>query len=297
VGGGYFCRHESSFLEQNNFFRRYRGLLVAGRLVVGIHNDRFSEKVNLALRRTGHYLLVEAGDSSTRIAPVRQTDAVTWQIRLDHSFDYNRLPALLQKSMELQGIRDNYDVEVFKCSDGVLQLGYNFLDFKENSTAPCMGREMESGCYNLQVRFVAPTNTAGNPMLAWFAAAGCLLLTGIFLTVRHRRKPEIQDAPAAERAHLVLFGNSRLDTGNQTLVSGAARHTLTYREAKLLHLFGTHPNQLLERDFILQSVWGDEGILVGRSVDVFVSRLRKLLRDDPSVKIAAVHGMGYRLVC
>ena len=93
----------------------------------------------------------------------------------------------------------------------------------------------------------------------------------------------------------VLFGNSRLDPGNQTLISGASRHALTYREAKLLHLFASHPNQLLERDFILQSVWEDEGIIVGRSVDVFVSRLRKLLRDDPGVRIVAVHGVGYRM--
>ncbi len=56
-----------------------------------------------------------------------------------------------------------------------------------------------------------------------------------------------------------------------------------------------HPNQLLGRDLILQSVWGDEGITVGRSADVFVSRLRKLLQHDPTLRIASVHGVGYRL--
>ena len=70
---------------------------------------------------------------------------------------------------------------------------------------------------------------------------------------------------------------------------------LTFRETKLLRLFATNPDRLLERDVILRQVWADEGVLVGRSVDVFVSRLRKKLAADPSVGIAAVHGVGYRL--
>ncbi|MEQ1745508.1 MAG: winged helix-turn-helix domain-containing protein [Saprospiraceae bacterium] len=95
--------------------------------------------------------------------------------------------------------------------------------------------------------------------------------------------------------HWLSFGNSRLDSTNQLLVCGSTRHELTCREAKLLHMFATQPDQLLKRGHILQQVWADEGILVARSVDVFASRLHKLLRNDPSVRIVAVHGVGYRL--
>ncbi len=86
-----------------------------------------------------------------------------------------------------------------------------------------------------------------------------------------------------------------MDIANQLLYVGNTKQNLTYREAKLLQLFIKHQNQILERDFILKSVWEDEGITVGRSIDVFVSRLRKLLQEDSSLKIAAVHGVGYRL--
>ena len=82
---------------------------------------------------------------------------------------------------------------------------------------------------------------------------------------------------------------------NLILVSGSTSFNLTYREAKLLSLFIGNKNQVLERDFILKSVWEDEGIIVGRSVDVFVSRLRKMLSTDSLVKISAVHGVGYRM--
>jgi two-component system, OmpR family, response regulator len=92
----------------------------------------------------------------------------------------------------------------------------------------------------------------------------------------------------------ILFGNSAFDTVNQSLITEGQKTDLTYREAKLLKFFCQHKNKLLERDFILKAVWEDEGIIVGRSVDVFVSRLRKLLKDNPSVKISNVHSVGYR---
>ena len=90
------------------------------------------------------------------------------------------------------------------------------------------------------------------------------------------------------------FGNTTFDTVNQRLDCQGKQTELTYRETKLLKLFCSHQNKLLERDFITKVVWEDEGIIVGRSVDVFVSRLRKLLKDDPSVKIVNVHSVGYR---
>ncbi len=98
----------------------------------------------------------------------------------------------------------------------------------------------------------------------------------------------------ADEMHLIKFGNSVLNTTNQTLNTEGVETQLTFRELKLLQLFYQHKNKLLEKDFILKSVWGDEVIIVGRSVDVFVSRLRKLLKDNPSVKIMNVHSVGYR---
>jgi two-component system, OmpR family, response regulator len=98
----------------------------------------------------------------------------------------------------------------------------------------------------------------------------------------------------ADEVHLIKFGNSTLNTTNQTLHTEGVETQLTFRELKLLQLFYQHKNKLLEKDFILKSVWGDDVIIVGRSVDVFVSRLRKLLKDNPSVKFTNVHSVGYR---
>jgi hypothetical protein len=259
-----------------------------------VAGQRFSEKVNLALRRTAHYLLVASGDTTSRI---QHTGDSVWFIRLERPFNYDTLPALLQASFDVHDIRDNYDVAVLDCSDGEVQLGYNFLDFLYQQEAPCGGRELESGCYNLRVSFVSPKVPPAQP---WLWVSGCLLAIIAFGGWWWAQRESVQPAVVPDVEVVVdsgsfHFGNSSLDLANQILVVHGVQQSLTYREAKLLHLFIAHPNQLLEREFLLKSVWEDEGIIVGRSLDVFVSRLRKLLKVDEAVQIATVHGVGYRL--
>lgn len=250
-------------------------------------------KINLALRRTAHQLLAAAGDTSSRIEPVRRKEVNVWVLRMEHSFDYDQLPKLLQESFDLHGVQDVYEVAVYSCNNGELQLGYHALDFKEHQDVACGGRDMQVGCYDMQVSFAASEHT--RLPVYWFGLAGLSVLLGLgFVVFRLKpRRSELLSSEVGDQA--IAFGNSSLDLTNQSLVCGKIRHQLTYREAKLLHLFVSHPNQLLERSQILQQVWADEGVLVGRSVDVFVSRLRKLLRDDPSVRLVAVHGVGYRM--
>ncbi|MBL0742083.1 response regulator transcription factor [Chryseolinea lacunae] len=70
---------------------------------------------------------------------------------------------------------------------------------------------------------------------------------------------------------------------------------LTRKEAKLLRLFCMHQNKVIERDIIQKAIWEDEGYFVGRSMDVFISRLRKIFKDEPAVNIQTIHGVGYKL--
>ena len=262
-------------------------------------NHRFAQKVNLALRRTGHQLLLASGDSTSRISPVKQLNPTTFLLRLEHPFDYGRFPALLQQSLAVHQINDNYDVAVLDCTNGQLQLGYNFRDVTEKNEVPCGGRDQKQGCYTLQLTFAASETTNQSAAIWWSWAVGFLLLGGAYVVwQKSGRKPNPMlpaNAVSASFEPLLQVGNVSFNSANQSATILGNSCPLTYREAKLLHLFLRHPNQLLERDFILKSVWEDEGIIVGRSVDVFVSRLRKLLQPDPLLRIVAVHGVGYRL--
>lgn len=255
-----------------------------------------STKINLALRRTAHQLLRAAGDSTSQIPAVDQPNDRTFRVVLGRAFNYDRLPNLLQESLRLHQLTDTYDVAVLDCERGDLQLGYSVIDLLNNKSITCGGRSMTAGCYTLQVTF-APSAPPEPPGLPWSFYVLNGLLASILALVWYWSRPVHvpEKKPASPLATQLHFGKSSFDEDQFTLTSGPNTHKLTYREAKLLRLLASHPNQVLERDQILKLVWEDEGITVGRSVDVFISRLRKLLAADPTVRIAAVHGVGYRL--
>jgi len=95
---------------------------------------------------------------------------------------------------------------------------------------------------------------------------------------------------------LVRFGLFTFIAGNQKLIFGDVQQDLTYREAVLLAFLLENRNKVLRREDILNAVWGNDHFFSSRSLDVFISRLRKLLKADPSVKIENIHNVGYRLL-
>lgn len=253
------------------------------------------EKVNLALRRTADALLRLSGDTTSQIPAIEQTESVKWRVHLEQAFSYDSLPYLLQQSLDLYGIKEQYNVTVRRCDDGTIDLGYQQLDIWSKNGVPCQGRNMPVGCHYIEVSFnVTSASAPSTNYILLSAILGCSGLLGFWYFQRIRKESFRQDV-MPPNTDWIEIGNSKLDTTGQTLLCEGVKQTLTFREAKLLHLFATHPDQLLQRDFIIQRVWADEGILVGRSVDVFVSRLRKKLAGDSSLNIAVVHGIGYRM--
>lgn len=91
-------------------------------------------------------------------------------------------------------------------------------------------------------------------------------------------------------------GNFEFDYKNLKLTSGKEEHNLTQKEADLLKLLIENQENTLRREDILKKLWGENDYFLGRSMDVFISRLRKYLKSDPNLKIENVHGVGFRLV-
>jgi len=93
------------------------------------------------------------------------------------------------------------------------------------------------------------------------------------------------------------IGKYIFDTKKQELRLGDKVQKLTTKESELLRLLYNHRNQILERNFALRTIWMDDNYFNARSMDVYITKLRKYLKDDPSVEIINIHGKGYRLVC
>lgn len=101
---------------------------------------------------------------------------------------------------------------------------------------------------------------------------------------------------AKEEPRELRLGRFVFDTRKQILHLDGAERRLTTKESDLLRLLCEHRNGLLSRTEALRTVWGDDNYFSGRSMDVYIAKLRKYLKDDPSVEILNVHGKGFRLV-
>jgi DNA-binding response OmpR family regulator len=84
------------------------------------------------------------------------------------------------------------------------------------------------------------------------------------------------------------------DTENQTLVSKDEVKSLTKKEVQILKILYKYKNQVISREVILNAVWGQNDYFVGRSLDVFITKLRKYLREEPKILISNIHGVGFK---
>lgn len=94
-----------------------------------------------------------------------------------------------------------------------------------------------------------------------------------------------------------IIGNYTFDPLKQLLSYRDQPIKLTTKESELLELLCRHGNDILERNFALKTIWIDDNYFNARSMDVYITRLRKYLRKDPEIKILNVHGRGYKLLC
>ena len=93
------------------------------------------------------------------------------------------------------------------------------------------------------------------------------------------------------------IGSYSFDPLKQLLIYKDQVTKLTTKESELLELLCRHGNEILERNFALKTIWIDDNYFNARSMDVYITRLRKYLRKDPEVNIINVHGKGYKLIC
>ena len=92
------------------------------------------------------------------------------------------------------------------------------------------------------------------------------------------------------------LGKLTFDTQKQTLMNGNKSTKLTTKESELLTLLCNHANEILERNYALKTIWIDDNYFNARSMDVYITKLRKQLREDPSIEIINIHGKGYKLI-
>ncbi len=254
----------------------------------------------MVMRNIAHELLRHTGDSSSRVLPVEQLTTNEFLIRFQSSFSFkpDSLVQVIDRQIALHDLPGDYVVKVLDCQTDDIIYGYAIFKSKHNDIVPCLGREQPEKKYCINIRFEEGQNTSTKT----FVIGGILLLLAAVLTglfrVR-RRKTAMATADSAINLYpngtSISIGAYSFFPGEQTLTYQNEKIVLTQKEAKLLGIFAAAPNQVIDRNRLQKEVWEDEGVIVGRSLDMFISRLRKKLEQDPSVKLANIHGKGYKL--
>ena len=122
-----------------------------------------------------------------------------------------------------------------------------------------------------------------------FSMEELLLKIRIFL-----KRSQSQPVNNGDTSNKIEIGNFDFHPDDLSLTINGEIRSLTLKEAELIHFFAENTNNVLSRNEILKKVWGSDDYFLGRSLDVFISRLRKYFKPDPTVKITNLHGIGFR---
>lgn len=261
----------------------------------------------ILLRRIGHEILLQSGDSTSRVLPVKKTAENGYLISFENSFAFqpDSLVHTTRRLLANDPLGDDYVVNVLNCGDSSIAYGYAISGNKKDDIIACLGRKQPKACYFISIRFQpAETNTARNGYL--LGGLALLAIVGyIFLRPASPKRdlPENQfampeDPPAASQnpsTSTFTLGSMSFDAEARKLMINEQVVDLTKTETRVLRIFALAPNEVIERSRLQKEIWEDEGIIVGRSLDMFISKLRKKLEPDPTIKIAVIRGKGYKL--
>jgi hypothetical protein len=349
-------------------------ILITTSFTIPADRDLQAKQINLLIREIGHRLLLQAGDSTSRVMPVTEVEEGTFLLRFENElvFNHDSLMVLTQDLLPKAQFPSGYTVTVHDCKQSDIVYG-----FQVNNTLPdilpCRGRSQPVGCYSVEFSFLdfyerveqkkAQINDKANlitvdpqepkqhgeeikkptsdydisqlteqlksfkadppkaepiplamgtdefkttipdyPFSNLIYSGVLVLLVGTLLIARFGKiftpvtsQDKDEEIIRSSAPELPAIGKFLFDVKNQRLLLDGEVISLTDKECRILELLNKSFDELISRETLMQEVWINEGVITGRSLDMFVSKLRKKLSSDPEVRITNVHGKGYRL--
>ncbi len=260
----------------------------------------FSESVKISLRDVGHQLLLANQDSTSLVLPIIELEASTYQLSFQKELSIapDSLVTIIKRSIQKATLSEFYIVEVVQCVDKEVAYSFRVMNEYEKSIIPCKGRELPETCYTIKIRFIKGATSFFNKQTLLYLFISIVFL--LFISIFYKRKsPKIsEEIPATNQSDPSTFtaiGTYKFYATQNKLVKEAVEISLSKKECELLAIFVAQPNQIIKRDELTKRVWEDNGVFVGRSLDTYISKLRKKLKEDTTIKITNVHGVGYKL--
>lgn len=247
----------------------------------------------ILIRRIGHEILLQSGDSVSRVLPVKKIAKNEYQISFENAFTFQpeTLVNTTQRLLAEDPLASDYVVNVLNCANASVAYGYAISKNKKDDIVACIGRRQPRACYMINIKF-KPTGiiTAKNGYL--LGSLAVLAFVGfIFLRPVKPRKV----LPGSQHPGKFILGSMSFDAETRKIMINGKSIDLTRTETRVLRIFALSPNEAIERSRLQKEIWEDEGVIVGRSLDMFISKLRKKLELDPNINIVVIRGKGYKL--
>ena len=247
----------------------------------------------VVLRRIGHEILLQSGDSTSRVLPIKKIAENEYQIRFEKELSFlpDSLMSITRRFLDNAPLSTNYIVNVLNCDNSSIIYGYAISKNKKDDIVTCSKRRQPKACYRINIKF-KPTGitTAKNGYL--LGGLSFLAFVGFIFWRSVKPRKALLDGQHTNRFTL---GSVLFDAKNKKLIIGGKTIDLTGTETRVLLIFASSPNEIIERSRLQKEIWEDEGVIVGRSLDMFISKLRKKLELDPNIKIVVIRGKGYKL--
>jgi len=247
----------------------------------------------ILLRQIGHEILLQSGDSVSRVLPVKKIAKNEYQISFENAltFQPESLVNTTQRVLAKDPHASDYVVNVVNCADASVAYGYAISKNKKDDIVACKGRRQPIACYRINIKF-KPTGiiTAKNGYLLGSLAVLAFVGFVFFKSVKPRNA-----LPDSQHTGVFTLGSMSFDAETRKLMQDEKTIDLTRTETRVLRIFALSPNEAIERSRLQKEIWEDEGVIVGRSLDMFISKLRKKLEFDPNIKIVVIRGKGYKL--
>jgi hypothetical protein len=260
-------------------------------------NDSYElAKQEIILRKIGHEVLLNAGDSTSRVLPVKKIAAGTYQITFENEFTFqtDSLVKIIKRSLVKNNLPRDYIVNVLSCKRTGVLFGYAISGNEKNNIIACSGRKQPKSCYIITIKFQDVANIT--PVQKGYLIGSIPLLAFVGLLFFRSVKTRKSNGAIHNAVQCNLqIGNTLFDAQKRKLITGQTTTPLTAKECKLLLIFAQAPNTIIERNRLQKEIWEDEGVIVGRSLDMFISKLRKKLESDSSLQLVNIHGTGYKL--
>lgn len=254
-----------------------------------------SEKIKIVLRQIGNELLLLNKDSTSLILPVQELEDDSFQVSFQKElrFEPSQLVTVVKSNFRKVSFPNNYRVQVLQCTNGEVAYSYEMSENLEKTIIPCSDRILPKQCYHIQVRFLDNKKPKKNLMYYYIFIP--LILGFLYREFYLKREKKVKNDSISDNQK--TLGSFLFYPDQNKLVKKAKEIKLSKKECELLQLFVSKPNQIIKREELTKKVWEDNGVFVGRSLDTYISKLRKKLEEDNSVKLINIHGVGYKLEC